>query len=113
MKNDFFRRLVMGRIGLLLLFLISTMYVQAQGVRNVSGMIKDASGDPLIGVNVTVKGDATLGTISDMDGEYSLKIPREKVTMVFSFIGYDFAMWRKMLIFAPKNGNVLICFKLL
>lgn len=88
MKNDFFRRLVMGRIGLLLLFLISTMYVQAQGVRNVSGMIKDASGDPLIGVNVTVKGDATLGTISDMDGEYSLKIPREKVTMVFSFIGY-------------------------
>ena len=88
MKNDFFRRLVMGRIGLLLLFLISTMYVQAQGVKNVSGMIKDASGDPLIGVNVTVKGDATLGTISDMDGEYSLKIPREKVTMVFSFIGY-------------------------
>ena len=88
MKNDFFRRLVMGRIGLLLLFLISTMYVQAQGVRNVSGMIKDASGDPLIGVNVTVKGDATLGTISDMDGEYSLKIPREKVTMDFSFIGY-------------------------
>ena len=64
METEFLRRFVNGRVGLLLLFLISTMYVQAQSVRDISGTIKDTSGEPLIGVNVIVKGDATLGTIS-------------------------------------------------
>lgn len=77
-----------ARIRLLLLFLISTVYIQAQSTRNVVGTVKDASNEPLIGVNVVVKGDATLGTISNMDGEYSLKIPRKKATLVFSFVGY-------------------------
>lgn len=88
MKTIFFRNFVNGRVKLLLLFLISTMYVQAQAVRGISGTIKDTSGEPLVGVNVIVKGDATLGTISNMDGGYSLKIPRKKVTLVFSFVGY-------------------------
>ncbi len=88
METEFLRRFVNGRVGLLLLFLISTMYVQAQSVRDISGTIKDTSGEPLIGVNVIVKGDATLGTISNIDGGYSLKIPRKKVTLVFSFVGY-------------------------
>ena len=88
MEKEFLKKIMDGRIRLLLLFLISTMYAQAQTARDVSGTIKDALGEPLIGVNVVVKGDATLGTISDMDGGYSLKVPRKKVTLVFSFIGY-------------------------
>lgn len=69
MEKEFLKKIMDGRIRLLLLFLISTMYAQAQTARDVSGTIKDALGEPLIGVNVVVKGDATLGTISDMDGD--------------------------------------------
>lgn len=88
MEKEFLKKIMDGRIRLLLLFLIPTLYAQAQVVRDVSGTIKDALGEPLIGVNVVVKGDATLGTISGMDGGYFLKVPRKKVTLVFSFIGY-------------------------
>ena len=74
--------------ALLLLFFMSAVFVQAQSFRDVSGVIKDATGEPVIGVNVTVKGDATTGSISDIDGRYHLRLPQKQVTLVFSFIGY-------------------------
>ena len=74
--------------ALLLLFLMSAVFVQAQSFRDVSGVIKDGTGEPVIGVNVTVKGDATTGSISDIDGRYHLRLPQQRVTLVFSFIGY-------------------------
>ncbi len=73
---------------LLLFFLMSVVFVQAQSFRDVSGLIKDVKGEPVIGVNVTVKGDASLGAISDIDGRYHLRLPQKKLTLVFSFIGY-------------------------
>lgn len=78
------------RSRLLLLFLMFAVLVQAQSSRVITGTIKDGLGEPLIGVNVTVKGDATLGTISDMNGEFSLKLPlnQKSFTLSFSFIGY-------------------------
>lgn len=88
MERKFFKRIMNGRIKLLLLFLISTMFVQGQTTRDISGTIRDSFGDPMIGVNVVVKNDATLGTISNVDGKYILSIPRQKVTLIFSFIGY-------------------------
>lgn len=88
MKQKILRIFSDARIRMLLLLLISTMYVQAQSIRNVTGIVKDGSGEPVIGVNVTVKGDATLGTITNVDGKYSLKVPAKKTTLVFSFIGY-------------------------
>lgn len=50
MEKEFLKKIMDGRIRLLLLFLISTMYAQAQTARDVSGTIKDALGEPLIGV---------------------------------------------------------------
>ena len=78
-----------ARIRMLLLFLISTVYIQAQSGRIVTGVVKDATGETVIGVNVTVKGNAALGTITDLDGKYSLSVPAQKSTLVFSFIGYQ------------------------
>ncbi len=78
-----------ARIRMLLLFLISTVYIQAQSGRIVTGVVKDAAGETVIGVNVTVKGNAALGTITDLDGKYSLSVPTQKSTLVFSFIGYQ------------------------
>ncbi len=54
----------------------------------ITGKITSENGDPLIGATVVVKG-TTIGTITDIDGSYSLSnIPSGDVTLVFSFIGY-------------------------
>ena len=54
----------------------------------VRGTIKDATtGEPLIGVTVMVKG-TTLGTLTDINGQFSLRIPERQATLAVSFIGY-------------------------
>ena len=56
--------------------------------RTVSGTVSSGEdGDVLIGVNVILKGTTT-GTISDIDGNYSLSVPSDGGTLVFSFIGF-------------------------
>ncbi len=53
----------------------------------ISGSVKDASGLPLIGATVQLKGTNT-GTITDVEGNYSITIPDGAATLVFSYIGY-------------------------
>lgn len=53
----------------------------------VTGTVTDSFGDPLIGVNVVVKG-TTNGTITNFDGEYSLIVSDPEAVLVFSYIGY-------------------------
>ncbi len=54
----------------------------------VSGTVKDAAGETLAGVNIVVKG-RVIGTISDTNGKYNLKINEAPpLTLVFSFIGF-------------------------
>ncbi|MDR2887594.1 MAG: TonB-dependent receptor [Bacteroidales bacterium] len=54
--------------------------------RTVSGVVRDASGNSLPGVNVVVVG-TTVGTMTDMDGRYSLPVPAGSTSLSFSFIG--------------------------
>jgi TonB-linked SusC/RagA family outer membrane protein len=54
----------------------------------VSGMVVDANGLPVSGVNVRVKG-TTVGTASDVDGKYSVSVPDYGAVLVFSFIGFE------------------------
>lgn len=58
-----------------------------QQQRSISGTVKDTKGDPIIGANVLIKG-TTNGTITDIDGNFSLNVPNN-VTLVVSFIGYE------------------------
>ena len=58
----------------------------AQG-KKVSGVVKDVAGEPLIGVNVLVKG-TTNGTITDFDGNYTLQNVKASDVLVISYIGY-------------------------
>lgn len=53
----------------------------------VKGSVADEKGEPIIGATVTVKGQTGLGTVSDFDGNFLLKVPSENVTLSFSFIG--------------------------
>ena len=57
-----------------------------QSVKKISGVITDQNGEPIIGVNVVVKG-TTNGTITGLDGDFVLEVP-EKSTLVISYIGY-------------------------
>lgn len=75
------------RYSLLLVILLAFhASVFAQG-RQVKGTVRDMAGESLPGVNVVVKG-TTVGTVTSIDGEYSINISGENDVLVFSFIGY-------------------------
>lgn len=56
-------------------------------VREVNGRVTDEKGDTLPGVSILVKG-SNQGTITDMDGRFSIEVPDENTVLVFSFVGY-------------------------
>lgn len=60
---------------------------QQQETKKVTGVIKDTNGDPIIGANIVVKG-TTNGTISDIDGNFSLEANPVSILQI-SFIGYS------------------------
>jgi TonB-dependent starch-binding outer membrane protein SusC len=69
----------------ILIGLFLSMGVFAQQI-TVTGVVKDAKGEPIIGANVAIKGTTT-GTITDLDGVFHLQAPQNSVLTV-SFIGY-------------------------
>ena len=72
---------------LLLAFDVSAAFAQN---RTIKGNVTDENGEPLIGATVNVKGNSTLGTLTDLDGNFSLSIPDQKgVVLVVSYVGYD------------------------
>jgi hypothetical protein len=77
----------MKKTLLLWLFgLLLTTQIYAQN-RTLSGTVKDEKGEALIGVNVTGKG-TTIGTVTDIDGKYTLELPKDVSVLVFTYIGY-------------------------
>ena len=72
-------------VALFMLMQISTVYAQ-QGI-NVTGTVME-NGDPIPGVNVTVKGTST-GMTTDANGRYSITVPNREAVLVFSYIGYQ------------------------
>jgi TonB-linked SusC/RagA family outer membrane protein len=65
--------------------LLQVGYAQTGSV--VRGTVTDGGGESVPGVNVLVKG-TSVGTITDIDGGYSINVPQGGGTLVFSFIGY-------------------------
>lgn len=59
--------------------------VKQEGI--VNGVVKDATGSPLIGVSVVVKG-TTNGVLTDLDGNFSFKLSNPNVVLVFSYVGF-------------------------
>lgn len=77
-----------GRRAFLLLFavMLSSVTLLAQGIA-VSGVVQDATGEPLPGVNIMEKG-TTSGTITDVNGKFSLSVRGTNAVLTVSFIGY-------------------------
>lgn len=68
------------------LLLFVTIMIQAQ-IR-VSGVVTDSKEEPLIGVTVQVKGTTT-GTITDLQGKFSIAVPSEKSALIFTYTGFS------------------------
>ena len=59
-----------------------------QANRKITGTVKDQTGEPVIGANVFVKGANGVGTITDINGQYSLDVSQDAILIV-SYIGYE------------------------
>ena len=69
---------------------VNKQSVQQKGEKRVvTGVVTDAiDGEPLVGVNIVVKGQKS-GTITDLNGRYSISVSGDKAVLVFSYIGYQ------------------------
>ncbi len=74
----------MMKLKISMLFLLGATFIYAQ--QGVSGVVSDANGNPIPGVNVVEKGTSN-GTASDFDGNYSISTS-SNATLVFSYVGY-------------------------
>ena len=74
---------------------------QQQQGRTVTGTIVDANGEPVIGATVIVQGDATKGTVTDIDGNYTLINVPENATLDISYVG----MQPQSIPLAGRTGN--------
>ncbi|MBR1877608.1 MAG: TonB-dependent receptor [Paludibacteraceae bacterium] len=73
-----------NRIRAAVLFLLMALTVEASVT--VKGVVVDATGEPIIGANIVVKG-TTVGTITDFDGNWMLDVADLNVELQFSYIG--------------------------
>jgi TonB-linked SusC/RagA family outer membrane protein len=86
MKKSSFR--IYPKRVMILMFLLSVVSIAiAQTTRTVTGKVTDPSGEAIIGANVIIKG-SKLGTITDLDGNYSLNGVQPSSVIVFSYIGF-------------------------
>lgn len=80
-------------IVLLLSICMPDIYAEGNNIQDVkqtktvTGIVKDDSGEGLIGVSIQIKGAST-GTVTNLSGEFTLEIPSENAILVFSYIGY-------------------------
>ncbi len=81
-------KIIHGKTCLLVFLLISFSLSMFAQTKVITGTVRDAA-DVIIGASVTVKGNAGLGTITDIDGNFKLSVPASAKELIISFIGYD------------------------
>ena len=73
---------------LMVLPMVLLAFTLAVAQRTITGTVTDDQGTPLIGASVLVKG-TTSGTVTDVEGAYSLNVPKDRNTLVYSYTGYS------------------------
>ena len=64
----------------------ASIFAQTDLVK-VTGTVTDETNQPVPGVNVLLKGSSNIGTVTDIEGKYTLNIPKD-ATLIFKFVGY-------------------------
>ncbi|MBK9389576.1 MAG: SusC/RagA family TonB-linked outer membrane protein [Bacteroidetes bacterium] len=77
----------MRKIALMLVFLLFAGLQVVLAQRTITGKVSDNQGLPLIGVTVLVKG-TTIGTTTDLNGNFSIQVPNDQSTLQLSYVGY-------------------------
>lgn len=72
-------------LALLLLIVLSGVVLAQE--RSITGIVTDNGGSPLPGVNVVVKGTTT-GTVTDLNGKFSVKVPGNSSVLIITYVGY-------------------------
>ena len=85
MQTEF--RTILWRRGLSMMLFVLFSVTVAMAQVLVRGTVVDQTGESVIGASIQVKG-TTQGTITDIDGKFSLGVPDKKSVIVVSFIGY-------------------------
>jgi TonB-linked SusC/RagA family outer membrane protein len=70
----------------------------------VTGVVRDATGNPLPGATIVIRGTTT-GTVTNVDGEYSLPVPDRDAILVISFVGY---LSREILVGENNTINITL-----
>jgi hypothetical protein len=70
----------------------------------ITGTVTDENGNPLPGVNVQIEG-TMIGSITDINGKYSIDKPTDNIILVFSFMGYNTQK-------VPASGKTVIDIKM-
>lgn len=71
------------------LLILLSVSLSAYAQNTFSGTVEDQTGEPVVGASVLVKDHSTVGCVTDIDGNFSLKFDRSSATLVVSFIGYE------------------------
>jgi TonB-linked SusC/RagA family outer membrane protein len=77
---------------------------QSTQKKRIKGTVKDAKGEPIIGANISVKGQTALGVISDIDGNFSLPASKGDVVSI-SFVGYQ---TREVTVHNTQDLNIIL-----
>lgn len=79
----------MKKLNFFLLTALATIAVSAQAfAQQVTGNVRDEAGLPIIGATVVVDG-TTVGTTTDVDGHFAIRIPEGGTSLTATFLGYD------------------------
>jgi hypothetical protein len=69
------------------IFMFASIFTTMAQIR-VTGSVTDVTGGAMPGVNISVRGTA-LGTVTDVNGEYSINVPRDTCVLQFHYIGFE------------------------
>jgi Ca-activated chloride channel homolog len=89
---------------LIIILSLILLAVSGSSARTITGIVTDSNHDPLPGVTVTLKGTST-GTITDMNGAFTITVPDEKAILVFSCVGF---ITREIKVKGPERLNITL-----
>lgn len=79
---NYFKKLILCTLAI-----TASIMVHAQ-TRTIQGVVTNKLGETMIGVSIAIPG-TTIGVTTNADGKYSINVPENAVTLVFTFVGYE------------------------